>query len=502
MGDRGASAEALGGQPPGHLLLTAPAVRTEPPPDTAKSVRSVTRAAASVETQGATSSLTASPASAAVTSAAASVASSASKTASPLEHILQTLFGKKKSFDPPTKEPAESAPASHQDSRAKAEGLPAAPLLDPIVQQFGQFSKDKALEEEEDDRPYDPEEEYGPERAFDTQLGAENALESAEREEVAYDPEDETILEEAKVTIDDLPNRMCVDAHGGCAERPAGFTANASAPSLVEQQKMIEELNKQIEEQKRQVEEQEAALRQQRAAVGAAPEDETILEEAKVTIDDLPNRMCVDAHGGCAERPAGFTANASAPSLVEQQKMIEELNKQSEEQKRQVEEQEAALRQQRAAVGASMAHFSVSDALMSPPPKASLPRAQLRRIRICCDELNLLVPFCNAETDKATTLQWTTAFLKYIQERHGDSLKKEPACTCTRTYTHTCRCIYTHTQTCTHTHNDTHTYSHTHTYTCTHTHSDTHTCLAAATKDVEEQREGLAGRQGLASPAP
>lgn len=50
-----------------------------------------------------------------------------------------------------------------------------------------------------------------------------------------------------------------------------------------------------------------------------------------------------------------------------------------------------------------------------------------RRIRICCDELNLLVPFCNAETDKATTLQWTTAFLKYIQERHGDSLKKVSA---------------------------------------------------------------------------
>ncbi|XP_044772290.1 transcription factor-like 5 protein [Neomonachus schauinslandi] len=47
------------------------------------------------------------------------------------------------------------------------------------------------------------------------------------------------------------------------------------------------------------------------------------------------------------------------------------------------------------------------------------------RIRICCDELNLLVPFCNAETEKATTLQWTTAFLKYIQERHGDALKKE-----------------------------------------------------------------------------
>nr|XP_014342423.1 PREDICTED: transcription factor-like 5 protein isoform X2 [Latimeria chalumnae] len=52
-------------------------------------------------------------------------------------------------------------------------------------------------------------------------------------------------------------------------------------------------------------------------------------------------------------------------------------------------------------------------------------RDRRRRIRICCDELNLLVPFCNAETDKATTLQWTTAFLKYIQERHGDVLKKK-----------------------------------------------------------------------------
>ncbi|XP_030318940.1 transcription factor-like 5 protein isoform X1 [Calypte anna] len=54
-----------------------------------------------------------------------------------------------------------------------------------------------------------------------------------------------------------------------------------------------------------------------------------------------------------------------------------------------------------------------------------LERDRRRRIRICCDELNLLVPFCTVETDKATTLQWTTAFLKYIQERHGDSLKQE-----------------------------------------------------------------------------
>ncbi|XP_061217513.1 transcription factor-like 5 protein isoform X2 [Neopsephotus bourkii] len=52
-------------------------------------------------------------------------------------------------------------------------------------------------------------------------------------------------------------------------------------------------------------------------------------------------------------------------------------------------------------------------------------RDRRRRIRLSCDELNLLVPFCTVDTDKATTLQWTTAFLKYIQERHGDSLKQE-----------------------------------------------------------------------------
>ncbi|XP_062315248.1 transcription factor-like 5 protein isoform X1 [Osmerus eperlanus] len=52
-------------------------------------------------------------------------------------------------------------------------------------------------------------------------------------------------------------------------------------------------------------------------------------------------------------------------------------------------------------------------------------RDRRRRIRFCCDELNLLAPFCNHETDKATTLQWTTAFLKYIREVYGDSIKQE-----------------------------------------------------------------------------
>ncbi|XP_019492765.1 PREDICTED: death-inducer obliterator 1 isoform X1 [Hipposideros armiger] len=285
---------AVGTTPPGSPPPPPPL--PEPPAAPASS-SSVLKMLSSLK-PGVTSTAEAATASATVTAAAAS----ALKTASPLEHILQTLFGKKKSFDPPAKEPVESAPAAQQDTKAKADcGLPAAPLLDPIVQQFGQLSKEKTLEEEEDDRPYDPEEEYGPDRAFDTQLSdrgkrpdSEKASETTEREEVAYDPEDETILEEAKVTVDDLPNRMCADVKGASTERPAVYAADISTPSLVEQQKMIEELNKQIEEQKRQVQEQEEALRLQRAAVGA-----------------------------------------------------------------------------------SMAHFSVSDALMSPPPKSAPPKAEL-----------------------------------------------------------------------------------------------------------------------------
>ncbi|KAM6976832.1 transcription factor-like 5 protein [Aplochiton taeniatus] len=52
-------------------------------------------------------------------------------------------------------------------------------------------------------------------------------------------------------------------------------------------------------------------------------------------------------------------------------------------------------------------------------------RDRRRRIRHCCDELNLLVPFCNNDTDKATTLQWTTTYLKYITEVYGDSIKQD-----------------------------------------------------------------------------
>lgn len=45
-------------------------------------------------------------------------------------------------------------------------------------------------------------------------------------------------------------------------------------------------------------------------------------------------------------------------------------------------------------------------------------------IRQCCDELNTLVPFCCANTDKATTLRWTTTYLKYINKTNRDTLKE------------------------------------------------------------------------------
>ncbi|XP_069808274.1 transcription factor-like 5 protein [Dendropsophus ebraccatus] len=52
-------------------------------------------------------------------------------------------------------------------------------------------------------------------------------------------------------------------------------------------------------------------------------------------------------------------------------------------------------------------------------------RERRRRIRVHCDELNNLVPFCSVDTDKATTLQWTVAFLRYLQEKHGEPLRKD-----------------------------------------------------------------------------
>ncbi|KAK7877917.1 hypothetical protein WMY93_031446 [Mugilogobius chulae] len=52
-------------------------------------------------------------------------------------------------------------------------------------------------------------------------------------------------------------------------------------------------------------------------------------------------------------------------------------------------------------------------------------RERRRNIRLCCDELNRLVPFCHSDTDKVTTLQWTAAYLKYINKMYGDTVREE-----------------------------------------------------------------------------
>lgn len=46
-----------------------------------------------------------------------------------------------------------------------------------------------------------------------------------------------------------------------------------------------------------------------------------------------------------------------------------------------------------------------------------------KKIRWFCDELNMLVPFCDSDTDKVNTLRWTTTFLRYAINKHGETLK-------------------------------------------------------------------------------
>ncbi|XP_042347612.1 uncharacterized protein LOC121946873 [Plectropomus leopardus] len=52
-------------------------------------------------------------------------------------------------------------------------------------------------------------------------------------------------------------------------------------------------------------------------------------------------------------------------------------------------------------------------------------RERRKRIRSYCDELNMLVPFCESDTDKVTTLKWTTTFLRYISETYGNAFRQE-----------------------------------------------------------------------------
>ncbi|KAM6946859.1 death-inducer obliterator 1 isoform 2-T3 [Lycodopsis pacificus] len=133
-------------------------------------------------------------------SSSSSVASSA---ATPLQTILKTLFGKKKHDTETSNSPSDQGAELSVQSTT---------MLDPIVQQFAQISKEKQVEEDEDDRPYDPEEEYDPSRGYNgpkkpvelvskPEFSKQSDMVTNEGDDVAYDPEDDSIFDDVKPVV-------------------------------------------------------------------------------------------------------------------------------------------------------------------------------------------------------------------------------------------------------------------------------------------------------------
>lgn len=116
----------------------------------------------------------------------------------PLQTILKTLFGKKQQ---------DSDVSSPSDQSAGDVSMPSVSLLDPIVQQFA-ITKGKEVEVQ-DDRPYDPEEEYDPAVGYaaekphnSTKLSTAIKLfegTSGVVDDIAYDPEDDSIFDDVGV---------------------------------------------------------------------------------------------------------------------------------------------------------------------------------------------------------------------------------------------------------------------------------------------------------------
>lgn len=234
-----------------------------------------------------------------------------STTATPLQTILNTIFGKNKQSTEFMMNTSETTPTAAKEPAILS------PIIDPIVQQYKQTTKTN-VEFDNNDRPYDPEEEYDPALGYQ-KLSPLKTLEISEPnsrtaganndgdDDRPYDPEEEY----------NLGNNNA--------------TKYSNTKPLLEMFAVKDE-------------------------VAYDPEDDTVFEEMQNYLTE--NNSVTPVYG-----------TSLSTSLSEQQKMLEDLNRQIEEQKRQLEEQEEALRLQRAAVGVSMAHFSVSDALMSPPPR-------------------------------------------------------------------------------------------------------------------------------------
>jgi hypothetical protein len=130
-------------------------------------------------------------------------ATSAHKT--PLQTILKSLFGGKPSDAAGLAESSSVVPTVCA-TMPLYKSQTTRPMVDPIVQQYGQKSKIKEMEEEDHDfdRPYDPEEEYDPAMGYGAvstamKVHADPSVPSSFAEDdVAYDPEDETMFEDVK----------------------------------------------------------------------------------------------------------------------------------------------------------------------------------------------------------------------------------------------------------------------------------------------------------------
>lgn len=257
----------------------------------------------------------------------------ASSDETPLQTILKSLFHNKQT-DSMTSSNESSTTTKVSVKNLQVFSRVSGSMVDPIVQQYGQKSKVKKVEEEENDfdRPYDPEEEYDP--AMGYRMAAPQSVERKKAvgpavsgfvdDDVAYDPEDETIF--------------------------ADIQSDAGANLPISTQ------------------------------MSNSPSGQTPVSSQVVTPAPTSTPAQASSQAEVTQSLPTGTVVVSAATLTEQQRMLEELNKQIEEQKRQLKEQEEALRQQREAVGMFMAHFSVSDSLMSPPPK-SLPVSQLSSLQ-------------------------------------------------------------------------------------------------------------------------
>ncbi|TRY93625.1 hypothetical protein DNTS_030343 [Danionella cerebrum] len=242
----------------------------------------------------------------------------------PLQTILNTLFGSKK----------QESPEVNQSLSAET------------LQHVSRPNNTEDLEEDDDDIPYDPED-YDPASAsvpltpVQASEHKKPTIEADHLDERPYDPDDDRPYDPE----DDRPYDLDDD-------RP--YDPEEEYSAVVGLEPLRNNLARVSEEPT------------VNSEVPYDPEDETLFQEMQnyLATDTLPAQSC-----SSEEKSSNGKETVTCVELSEQQKILEELNRQIEEQKKQLEEQTETLRLQREAIGFSMAHFSVSNALMSPPPQ-------------------------------------------------------------------------------------------------------------------------------------